>query len=76
MQKQNGCHKAREVRHESTEVVLALLDLIDPPPPIAGPSSRKFVIILSFGLSKAMEDIFSNFFAGLRHRVEVGHLTS
>jgi len=58
---------------ESTDVVLALLDLLDPPPPIAGPSSRKFVMVLSFGLSKVMEDIFSNFFAELRRRVEVVH---
>lgn len=56
---------------ESTEVVLALLDLLDPPPPIAGPSSRKFVMVLSFGLTKITEDIFSNFFAELRRRVEV-----
>ena len=53
---------------ESTNVVLALLDLLDLPSPIAGPSSRKFVTVLSFGFSKAMEDIFSNFSAELRRR--------
>ena len=58
---------------ESADVVLFLPDLLDSPPPIAGPSSPKTVMVLSFGLSKAMEDIFSNFFAELRRRVEVVH---
>ncbi|TFK32587.1 hypothetical protein BDQ12DRAFT_692269 [Crucibulum laeve] len=58
---------------EATNIVLSMLNLLDPPPPPPKPTSRKFIMILSFESAQNMEQHYSSFFTSLKSKVEVLH---